>query len=97
MNRRGCGVTAKLWHSASVAEEALEDGRGPRQLPRRPHPPASMPRYSMRLIQRIRKVTGKRPLVRDVGYCVPFAPATSTRLKIPPEYRNPCWLLLASA
>jgi hypothetical protein len=40
-------------------------GAGTRQPPR-PHPAASVPRYSVDLIQLIRKVTGKRSLVRDV-------------------------------
>jgi hypothetical protein len=46
---------------------------GTRQPPR-PHPAASMPSYSMDLIQLIRKVTGKRSLVRDVRQLCPLRP-----------------------
>ncbi len=78
-----CSKLRELWNSASQFPKKFSNTGETRQPPR-PHPSASMPRYSMDLIQLIREVAGKRLLVRDVDQLCPFAPATSVR----PERRG---------
>jgi hypothetical protein len=66
-------LSGAQWHSRPQWPKEFGMRVGTRQPPR-PHPAASVPRYSMNLIQLIRKVTGKRSLVRDVRQLCPLRP-----------------------